>query len=144
LSTLQALPRDAKSVGAALEKLSAMIDTLTTVPAAPAAPAPATAAAPAPATNEVASGNSSEPKTIEQAPLTTSNNTVIIRRGDTLWQISRRVYGAGVRYTTIYMANEDEIKNPDRILPGQIFGVPKDALPNSEELHRKLKAGEHL
>ncbi|MGO4354082.1 LysM peptidoglycan-binding domain-containing protein [Rhizobium sp. RAF36] len=144
LSTLQALPRDAKSVGAALEKLSAMIDTLTTVPAAPAAPAPATAAAPVPATNEVASGNSSEPKTIEQAPLTTSNNTVIIRRGDTLWQISRRVYGAGVRYTTIYMANEDEIKNPDRILPGQIFGVPKDALPNSEELHRKLKAGEHL
>ncbi|MGV2098529.1 LysM peptidoglycan-binding domain-containing protein [Rhizobium sp. 21-4511-3d] len=142
LTTLQALPRDAKSVGAAIDKLASIIDELTTVPAAP--EAPATPAAPAPATNEVASGNSSEPKTIEQAPLTTSNNTVIIRRGDTLWQISRRVYGAGVRYTTIYMANEDEIKNPDRILPGQIFGVPKDALPNSEELHRKLKAGEHL
>ena len=142
LTTLQALPRDAKSVGAAIDKLASIIDGLTTVPAAP--EAPAAPAAPAPATNEVASGNSSEPKTIEQAPLTTSNNTVIIRRGDTLWQISRRVYGAGVRYTTIYMANEDEIKNPDRILPGQIFGVPKDALPNSEELHRKLKAGEHL
>lgn len=142
LTTLQALPRDAKSVGAAIDKLASIIDELTTVPAAP--EAPAAPAAPAPATNEVASGNSSEPKTIEQAPLTTSNNTVIIRRGDTLWQISRRVYGAGVRYTTIYMANEDEIKNPDRILPGQIFGVPKDALPNSEELHRKLKAGEHL
>jgi nucleoid-associated protein YgaU len=119
-----------------------MIDALTTAPAAP--EAPAAPAAPAPATNEVASSNSSEPKTIEQAPLTENNNAVIIRRGDTLWQISRRVYGAGVRYTTIYMANEDEIKNPDRILPGQIFGLPKDALPNSEELHRKLKAGEHL
>jgi len=142
LSALQALPRDAKSVGAGIDKLASMIDGLTTVPPAP--EAPAAPAAPAPATNEVASGNSSEPKTIEQAPLTENNNAVIIRRGDTLWQISRRVYGAGVRYTTIYMANEDEIKNPDRILPGQIFGLPKDALPNSEELHRKLKAGEHL
>jgi len=141
LSALQALPRDAKSVGAGIDKLASMIDALTT---APAPEAPAAPAAPAPATNEVASSNSSEPKTIEQAPLTENNNAVIIRRGDTLWQISRRVYGAGVRYTTIYMANEDEIKNPDRILPGQIFGLPKDALPNSEELHRKLKAGEHL
>ncbi len=85
-----------------------------------------------------------QPKTIEQAPLTQSTGTVIIRRGDTLWQISRRVYGLGVSYTTIYMANEDKINNPDRILPGQIFGVPKDALPNSEELHRKRLSGEHL
>jgi len=69
---------------------------------------------------------------------------VIIRRGDTLWQISRRVYGLGVRYTTIYVANEDKITNPDRILPGQIFGLPKDALPNAEELHRKRLSGEHL
>jgi nucleoid-associated protein YgaU len=81
---------------------------------------------------------------IEQAPLTASNNTVIIRRGDTLWQISRRVYGLGVRYTTIYVANEAQIHNPDRILPGQIFGLPKDALPNSEELHRKRLSGSHL
>ncbi len=94
--------------------------------------------------NEVATSDPSQPKTIEQAPLTASNNTVIIRRGDTLWQISRRVYGLGVRYTTIYIANEDQITNPDRILPGQIFGVPKDALPNAEELHRRRLSGQHL
>ncbi len=77
-------------------------------------------------------------RTIQQAPLTQSQrNSVIIRRGDTLWQISRRVYGQGVRYTTIYLANEDQIANPDIIQPGQIFGVPEEYRPDSEELHRQ-------
>jgi nucleoid-associated protein YgaU len=80
-----------------------------------------------------------EPETVQQAPLQQSKTSVIIRRGDTLWQISRRVYGAGVRYTTIYLANEDQITDPDRILPGQIFGVPDKAMSESEseEMHRK-------
>ncbi|MEC9463571.1 MAG: LysM peptidoglycan-binding domain-containing protein, partial [Pseudomonadota bacterium] len=96
------------------------------------------AAAPA-APTETASA---EPKTIQQAPLAQSDSSVIIRRGDTLWQISRRVYGQGVRYTTIYLANENQINNPDRIEPGQIFTVPRDALPNAEEIHRKRLRGE--
>jgi nucleoid-associated protein YgaU len=133
LKMLQALPRDASSIGAALAKLGAMIADLTAPPVAPAAPA----------SNEVASGDGG-PATIEQAPLQESKETVIIRRGDTLWQISRRIYGLGVRYTTIYVANEDQIINPDRILPGQVFGLPKDALPNAEEMHRKRLSGEHL
>ncbi|QLF71374.1 LysM peptidoglycan-binding domain-containing protein [Peteryoungia desertarenae] len=83
-----------------------------------------------------------EPRTIEQAPLAQSDNSVIIRRGDTLWQISRRVYGQGVRYTTIYLANANQIANPDRIEPGQIFVVPRDALPNAEEIHRRRLTGE--
>lgn len=51
---------------------------------------------------------------------------VIIRRGDTLWQLSRRVYGRGVRYTTIYLANQDQISDPDMIWPGQVFSVPDE------------------
>ncbi|MGI0523697.1 LysM peptidoglycan-binding domain-containing protein [Rhizobium giardinii] len=94
-------------------------------------------AAPAekPATGQAAT----EPETVQQAPLQQSKTSVIIRRGDTLWQISRRVYGAGVRYTTIYLANEGQITNPDRILPGQIFGVPDTAMSEEEarEMHRK-------
>lgn len=77
------------------------------------------------------------PKVIEQTPLKPSETSVIIRRGDTLWQISRRVYGKGIRYTTIYLANEGQIADPNRIMPGQIFGVPDQPLPNAEELHRK-------
>ena len=132
LTMLQSLPKDAKSVGAALDKLGAIIAELT-VPGANVAPMPS---------NEASAAG--QPKTIEQAPLTANNNAVIIRRGDTLWQISRRTYGLGVRYTTIYIANEDKILNPDRIRPGQVFGLPKDALPNAEELHRKRLSGGHL
>ncbi|MGH6809301.1 MAG: LysM peptidoglycan-binding domain-containing protein [Ensifer adhaerens] len=80
-----------------------------------------------------------QPETMEQAPLKESKSSVIIRRGDTLWQISRRVYGAGVRYTTIYLANQAQIENPDRIRPGQVFGVPDQALSDEEsrEIHKK-------
>ena len=53
------------------------------------------------------------------------DSAVIIRRGDSLWRISRRVYGHGVRYSTIYLANQDQIRDPDRIWPGQVFKVPE-------------------
>ena len=96
----------------------------------------------APDASASATASSAEPKTIQQAPLAQSDNSVIIRRGDTLWQISRRVYGQGVRYTTIYLANEKTINNPDRIEPGQIFTIPREALPNAEEIHRKRLLGE--
>ncbi|MGH0004458.1 Ig-like domain-containing protein [Pseudovibrio ascidiaceicola] len=49
---------------------------------------------------------------------------VIIRRGDNLWTISRRLYGKGTRYTTIYQANSQQIQNPDMIFPGQVFMLP--------------------
>ncbi|MGY5806325.1 LysM peptidoglycan-binding domain-containing protein [Rhizobium sp. LEGMi198b] len=133
LTVLQALPKDPKSVGDALPKLGEMMAAVTKPENA--APAP---------TSVETSSNGGGPKTLQQAPLSRDTNAVIIRRGDTLWQISRRTYGAGVRYTTIYLANEDKINNPDRILPGQVFGLPKDALPNSEELHRKRLSGGHL
>ncbi|AQS62208.1 hypothetical protein AGRHK599_LOCUS735 [Rhizobium rhizogenes] len=125
LASVEAWPNDVAAIGNGIASLASRLTELhITAPAAPAPQAPA------------------GPQTFEQAPLAESQNSVIIRRGDTLWQISRRVYGQGVRYTTIYLANEDQIKNPDLIEPGQIFGVPKEALPNAEELHRKrLKGG---
>tara|TARA_R110002124_G_scaffold9586_17_gene49331 strand:+ start:182 stop:784 length:603 start_codon:yes stop_codon:yes gene_type:complete len=49
----------------------------------------------------------------------------IIRRGDNLWTIARRVYGEGVKYTTIYQANTSQIRDPDRIYPGQVFNLPE-------------------
>ena len=51
----------------------------------------------------------------------------IIRRGDNLWTIARRVYGQGVKYTTIYEANTGQIRDPNRIYPGQVFALPEDA-----------------
>jgi nucleoid-associated protein YgaU len=67
---------------------------------------------------------SKPPPTVVSPKLQETSGAVIIRRGDTLWQISRRVYGHGVRYSTIYLANQDQIEDPDLIWPGQIFAVP--------------------
>ncbi|HMB47551.1 MAG TPA: LysM peptidoglycan-binding domain-containing protein, partial [Afifellaceae bacterium] len=55
----------------------------------------------------------------------TGPTSVIIRKGDNLWTISRRTYGRGFRYTTIYQANDDQIRNPHMIFPGQVFVLPK-------------------
>ena len=49
---------------------------------------------------------------------------VIIQPGDYLWKIARKRYGSGPRYTLIYEANRDQIRDPDLIYPGQIFIVP--------------------
>lgn len=51
--------------------------------------------------------------------------SIIIRSGDNLWTISQRRYGEGLRYTTIYQANKDQIRNPDLIYPGQVFMMPE-------------------
>lgn len=54
----------------------------------------------------------------------TATGLAIIRQGDNLWTIARRVYGEGIRYTQIFEANTDQIRNPDLIYPGQVFDLP--------------------
>jgi hypothetical protein len=58
-------------------------------------------------------------------------NTAIVSKRESLWQISSRVYGKGLRYTEIYQANQKQIRNPDLIYPAQIF-----VLPNENSRHR--------
>lgn len=53
-----------------------------------------------------------------------ASGKAIIRRGDNLWSIARRVYGTGLKFTTIYRANKDQIRSPHRIYPGQVFDLP--------------------
>ncbi len=50
---------------------------------------------------------------------------LIVQPGYSLWRIARRVYGRGPRYTVIYAANRDQIRDPHRIYPGQLFAVPE-------------------
>jgi len=49
---------------------------------------------------------------------------VVIARGDNLWRIARKIYGRGVRHSVIYEANRNQIRNPHRIYPGQVFTIP--------------------
>ena len=50
--------------------------------------------------------------------------SAIVQPGNSLWRIARRVYGEGMEYTVIYQANQDQIRDPDLIFPGQIFNLP--------------------
>ena len=54
----------------------------------------------------------------------------VVQPGHSLWRIARRVYGSGVRYTVIYQANRDQIRDPDLIYPGQVFKLPGAAAPS--------------
>lgn len=48
----------------------------------------------------------------------------VVKRGDTLWGISKRFYGRGDFYHTI--ARDNNIKNPNLIYPGQALVIPKE------------------
>lgn len=75
-----------------------------------------------------ASDKSSRIPVRRQAALSTAKRSrVIIRKGDTLWRISRDTYGAGRRYTVIYLANGGQIRDPNLIYPGQVFQMPEES-----------------
>ncbi|PSC02751.1 peptidoglycan-binding protein [Alsobacter soli] len=52
--------------------------------------------------------------------------TTMVGRGDSLWRISKKIYGKGQRYTVIYDANQAQIRDADLIYPGQLFVLPGD------------------
>jgi nucleoid-associated protein YgaU len=53
------------------------------------------------------------------------NRRLHVVRGDNLWNIARAHYGEGFRYTMIFDANKDQIRDPNLIYPGQVFSLPK-------------------
>lgn len=55
--------------------------------------------------------------------------SITVVRGDSLWRISRRILGQGQRYTQIYEANPTQIRDPNRIFPGQVLVAPRSLSP---------------
>jgi nucleoid-associated protein YgaU len=58
------------------------------------------------------------------APHQRSRLRYVVRSGDTLWGIARREYGQPLRWTPIYQANRQQIKDPHWIFPGQNLRLP--------------------
>ena len=49
----------------------------------------------------------------------------VVKKGDTLWAIAERHYGAGARYRRIYKANQGRLpRGPDWIVPCQHLYLP--------------------
>lgn len=48
----------------------------------------------------------------------------IVEKGETLGKIAKHYYGKPMKYTAIFEANTDILKNPDVIHPGQELKIP--------------------
>ena len=102
----------ADKIGPGDAKVLARAEAPFTVPALTAPQKPAAAASPAPVPS---------PSDVVVATVQTHH----VERGHTLWGISQKFYGDGSRYAIIFSANSDQIRDPNRIYPGQTFIVPK-------------------
>lgn len=61
--------------------------------------------------------------TTSPAPAAAQTYTVV--KGDCLWNIAKKFYGNGSKYTVIYNANRSVIGgNPNLIYPGQVLTIP--------------------
>lgn len=59
------------------------------------------------------------------AALTPGDAQIVVQPGNSLWRLARRTYGEGLRFSVIYEANKDRVRDPDLIYPGQILTVPQ-------------------
>ena len=66
-----------------------------------------------------ATGVADELALAENAP-----DRYVVVKGDTLWDISARFLRDPWRWPDIWGLNQDQIKNPDLIHPGQKFKIP--------------------
>jgi nucleoid-associated protein YgaU len=112
--TLRADALDAKGAVVSRAETPFMREDASKVIAAETAPQPA---APAAAETTVAEAPA--------IPPVIEIRRIVIQPGGNLWRVSRKVYGKGRLYTLIFEANRDQIKNPNRVYPGQILAAPE-------------------
>lgn len=59
------------------------------------------------------------------APVTQAAETYEVKKGDSLSRIAKSVYGDASAWKRIFEANQDVIKDPDKIFPGQKLKIPQ-------------------
>ena len=59
------------------------------------------------------------------SPAPVQATTYTVKKGDCLWNIAKKFYGSGSKYTVIYNANSGTIGgDPNLIYPGQMLTIP--------------------
>ena len=68
---------------------------------------------------------SSTKKSTKRTSNASTSTTYTVKKGDCLWNIAKKYYGSGSKYTVIYNANKKVIgSNPNLIYPGQVLTIP--------------------
>lgn len=69
---------------------------------------------------------SAEPiREMDNSPAPAAAQTYTVKKGDCLWNIAKKFYGSGSKYTTIYNTNRSVVgSNPNLIYPGQVLTIP--------------------
>ncbi|MBC7476212.1 MAG: LysM peptidoglycan-binding domain-containing protein [Candidatus Sericytochromatia bacterium] len=74
----------------------------------------------------------------KEASLETSDKqqfrTYTVKKGDTLWGISKNNLGNPIKWPEIYDKNKDKIKNPDKIYPNQVLKLGIAIAPHVEPI----------
>jgi len=58
------------------------------------------------------------------APATETYQTYEVKSGDSLSRIAKQLYGSGNLWKTLFDANTDILKDPNKIYPGQKLKIP--------------------
>jgi len=54
-------------------------------------------------------------------------NFIIVKPGNSLWDIAERSYGLGNDFEKIFEANQENLRSPELIYPGQILYIPRQS-----------------
>ena len=63
-----------------------------------------------------------EPPKVESA--TDKPTKYVVVKGDSLWRIAGKVYHNPLKWPKIYRANQEKVKHPNKIYPGQVLTIP--------------------
>ena len=53
--------------------------------------------------------------------------TYVVKAGDSLSKIAKKTLGSANKWKALWEANKDQIKDPDKIYPGQVLKLPPNA-----------------
>lgn len=67
-----------------------------------------------------------DPERVAEAPVAEADgiDVITVQPGFTLWGMAENTFGDGILYVQIFEENQDQIRDPDWIFPGQIFRLP--------------------
>lgn len=61
---------------------------------------------------------------VQSGGSSTATKIYVVKSGDSLSKIAKQEYGDAMAWKTIFEANKDVLKDPDKIFPGQKLKIP--------------------